>query len=502
MLEKEATGVQDRPLIVLLSCVRCFWILVHNRNGRHTDQHLVYNYNLFTMKRVFSHILFFFLAGFLSSESIGAQTKDKPSILWLFVDNVGYGDLGCYGNKEILTPNIDRLAKQGVRCTDFYIGSPSCMPSRGALMTGRHPIRNGLNRQIYKVDEHEQIALPHSEIIAPGYLKEAGYVTGCFGKWNLGFAPGSRPVDRGFDEYFGTISGNADYYTYIYNGRNDLYRNNEPATAEGYSTDVFAEAACEFIERNKDRPFFCYVPFNAAHYPYPRNKPAGTPCIWQAPDSAFERYGYSPETLDEYHRYQAVITAMDDGIGKILDQLDRLNLSKKTLVVFLSDHGAFMAPTKGLGVASNKPFRVGADTLWEGGLRVPSIIRWPGVLPEGATNSEMMVSMDLLPMALQAAGMSLPEDRTLDGYDITPCLKGEADSPHEFLCWEWGSDSSAIRKGRYKLLKERTTVLRNWQLFDLQTDPGETADLTSRLPNLARQLKSEWEEWRKKVQAK
>ncbi len=201
----------------------------------------------------------------VAKRNLGETSNSKPNIVLMFIDNIGYGDLGCYGNKAVKTPRIDRFAREGVRCTDFYIGSPSCMPSRGALLTGRHGIRNGLNEQLWKIDEHDQVALPHSEKILPRYLAEAGYVSGCFGKWNLGFAPGSRPTDRGFDEYFGNISGNCDYYTYVYNGRNDLHRGTEPTKAEGYSTYVFADAACEFIERSKDKPFFCYVPFNAAH---------------------------------------------------------------------------------------------------------------------------------------------------------------------------------------------------------------------------------------------
>jgi len=267
------------------------------------------------------------------------SSAGKPNIVLIFVDNIGYGDLGCYGNKIVKTPRIDRFAREGVRCTDFYIGSPSCMPSRGALLTGRHGIRNGLNEQLWKKDELEQVALPHSEKILPRYLSDAGYVSGCFGKWNLGFIEGSRPTDRGFDEYFGNISGNCDYYTYIYNGRNDLYRNTEPAKADGYSTYVFADAACDFIERNKDKPFFCYVPFNAAHYPNPRNKPAGTPCLWQAPDEVFARYGYSPDALDERKRYRAVLTALDDGIGRVLDKIDQLKLTQNTIVILLSDNG-------------------------------------------------------------------------------------------------------------------------------------------------------------------
>ncbi len=424
-----------------------------------------------------------------------AISAGKPNIVLMFIDNVGYGDLSCYGNKDVKTPRIDRFAREGVLCTDFYIGSPSCMPSRGALLTGRHPVRNGLNEQL--IDDLKQVALPHSEIILPRYLAEAGYVSGCFGKWNLGFVEGSRPTDRGFDEYFGNISGNCDYYTYIYRGRNDLYRNTEPAKAEGYSTYVFADAACDFIERNKDKPFFCYVPFNAAHFPNPSNKPPATPCLWQAPYEAFEKYGYSPDTLDERRRYRAVLTALDDGIGRVLDKLDQLKLTQNTIVIQLSDNGAFMMPSRGMECASNYPLRGGGVTLWEGGIRVPCMVRWPGRIKPGTVCREPLVSMDFVPMALRAAGLELPSDRYLDGRDPTAALAGEATSPHKYLYWSWGSRSTAIRMGRYKLLRERRSTNSDWQLFDLKTDIGETANLRSAKPELADHLMAEYARWQK-----
>ena len=428
-----------------------------------------------------------------------AQASEKSNIVLMFLDNIGYGDLGCYGSREVKTPRIDRLAAEGVRCTDFYIASPSCMPSRGALLTGRHPVRNGLNEQIWRTDSRDQIGLPHREVLLPQYLAEAGYVSGCFGKWNIGFAPGSRPTDRGFDEYFGNISGNCDYYTYVYNGKNDLYRNTEPAKAEGYSTYVFADAACEFIERNKDRPFFCYVPFNAAHYPNPRNKPPGTPCLWQAPDDAFTRYGYSPATLDERKRYRAVLTALDDGVGRVLDQLDRLNLTKKTIVIVLSDNGAFLIPARGMECGSNAPLRGHGTSLWEGGIRIPCIVRWPGRIKPGTVCRKPLSSMDFVPMALRASGLALPSDRVLDGKDPTAALAGKGSSPHKYLYWRWGSNSAAIRMGRYKLLREKQSTSQNWQLFDLQTDIGETANLVSTKPELAEHLRTEFERWEKEA---
>ena len=373
------------------------------------------------------------------------------------------------------------------------------MPSRGALLTGRHPVRTGLNEQIWRIDELNQVGLPRSEIILPRYLRKAGYVSGCFGKWNLGFSPGSRPTDRGFHEYFGNISGNCDYYTYIYRGRHDLYRNTEPAQAKGYSTYVFADAACQFIEKNQDQPFFCYVPFNAAHYPNSKSKAPGAPCIWQAPDEAFARYGYSPETRDEPSRYRAVITALDNGVGRILDQLDRLDLTRKTIVIAMSDNGAFMLPKRGLECASNAPLRSGGVTVWEGGVRVPCVVRWPGRTRPGFLCRELLSSMDFVPMALRAAGLDLPSDRVLDGKDPTDVLVGRGRSPHRYLYWRWGQVGRAIRMGRYKLVRDKDSVDQNWQLFDLQSDIGESVDLRAERPELAERLEAEYARWMKAV---
>jgi len=439
-----------------------------------------------------SVVLAFFAAFLFDAVSVPAASPKRPNVVMFVLDNIGYGDLGCYGNRSIMTPHINRLAAEGVRCTDFYVASPSCMPSRGALLTGRHPVRNGLNEQL--IDDLKQIGLPQNEVIIPRYLKQAGYVSGCFGKWNIGFLPGSRPTDRGFDEYFGNASGNCDYYTHVYRGRNDLFRDTEPVHIQGYTTTLYAKAACDFIRRNRAKPFFCYLSFNAAHFPNPANKPAGHPAIWQAPDRFFHFYGYSPRTLDERKRYAAVVTALDAGVGKVLELLEELNLRERTLVILLSDNGAFMMPGRGLECASNRPLKGGGVTLWEGGIRVPCIVRWPGRLPSGNVCHEMLSSLDLLPMILAAAGVPLPADRIIDGRDPTTTLAGKSRTPHNFLCWEWRG-SVAIRMGKYKLIRERQSRYRGWQLFDLEADIGETCNLAADKPRFVEQMSQKLERW-------
>ena len=431
--------------------------------------------------------------GLLLAHCVAAGADvEKPNVVLMLVDNIGYGDLGCYGNQEIKTPHIDRLAEQGVRCTDFYIGSPSCMPSRGALLTGRHPVRNGLNEQVYLIDELEQRVLSLEEKLFPQYMKELGYTTACFGKWNLGFAPGHRPTERGFDEYLGNISGNCDYFTHVYSGRHDLYRGTEPAEIEGYTTDIYAEAACDFIRRNHGGPFFLYLPFNAAHFPNPKNKPPGEPAIWQAPKEFFDLYGYDPQTRNEGERYRAVVTALDAAIGQVVGQVDELGLAENTIVIVLSDNGAFMLPGRGLECASNRPLKGGGTLLYEGGIRVPCVVRWPRRLPSNATCREPLWSMDFLPMAIRAAGGTLPGDRVLDGRDPTASLAGERASPHDQLYFHYGS-SSAVRSARYKLFRRNGRS--PWELFDLGTDVGETANLAAREPEIVTRLSSHFQRW-------
>lgn len=420
----------------------------------------------------------------------------RPNILIITADNLGYGDIGCFGNQQIKTPHLDRLAADGVRCTDFYTASPTCTVSRASLLTGRYPQRHGLTEQLPGLEGNYGIGLSHDEILLPEVLKAAGYRTACFGKWNIGFAEGSRPTERGFDRFFGHASGNIDYYTHLYNGRLDLHRGITPVRVEGYSTDLFADAAGRFIERHADEPLLVYLPLNAPHYPNPRNKRPGEPVRWQAPDTAFAVYGYDPQTRNALHRYRAVVTALDMAIGRVLAKLDETGLAKKTLVIFFSDNGAFMVKDRGLEVASNAPLRDGGVTLWEGGIRVPCIVRWTGTLPPGTTCREPLLSCDVFTTAVRLAGGRLPEDRVIDGRDMLPTLAGDAPSPHQCLFFQY-QGYSAVRCGRYKLLQ--TEPGGRWSLFDLQRDVGERHDLADSRPQLVARLRRAFEQWKLEV---
>lgn len=428
--------------------------------------------------------------------------NERPNFLLIFLDNVGYGDLGCYGNKQVRTPHMDRFAAEGARCTDFYVASPSCSPSRGAILTGRHPERNGLAYQLAPKENLGGVGLPHSERIIPQYLRPLGYVSGAFGKWNIGFGPGSRPTERGFDAFFGHASGNIHYFKHLYHGQNDLRSGTEPLDRRGeYATDLFADAAIDFIRRHRERPWFVYLPFNAAHFISSVNVEEGESIEWQVPGKYLALYGAPPDEPDEKVRFRAVLTALDDAIGRVLATVDDLGLRERTVALIISDNGAFMLEGRGLEAQSNHPLRDGGVTTWEGGIRVPAMVRWPGRIAPGTICREMLSSLDVLPTLLAAAGGTLPDDRTFDGGHAGPALAGESESPHDAMYWVYNRSRrerwQAVRRGHMKLI--RGADADPWQLYDLHADIGETNDLAPERPDTVRKLASQFEQWLESV---
>jgi arylsulfatase A-like enzyme len=435
---------------------------------------------------------------FLAAAAPLAAQDRKPNFVIITADNLGYGDLRCFGNPDVLTPNLDRFARQGTRFTNFYTASPSCTPSRAGLLTGRHPLRYGLNYQLNQEENQRGIGLPHGERLLPYYLKEMGYRTGCFGKWNLGFGPGSRPTERGFDEFVGMRSGFMDYFTHRSRTEHDVFRGTEPYQSSKYSTDLFADAACDFIRASARQPFFLYLPFNAVHYNNQVNaRPGETLEQWDAPDRYFQMYGWDRAIKDQKKRYKAVITAMDGAFGRLMRQLDQLNLTGNTFVVFFSDNGAFLLENRGLEVASNRPLRGGGVSCQEGGIRVAAMARWPGRIKPASACGEMLSSMDLLPTLLSNAGSGLPEN--LDGRDATAAVTGEGGSPHDGLYFEWkqgGVLQQAMRRKQWKLLRDAGQP---WKLYDLERDLGETENIAAAHPQITIQLAAMFETWRKTV---
>lgn len=443
--------------------------------------------------RINSVLLVFLLSGCFiygwPEDLYGAGTDPAPNILIITVDNIGYGDLKSFNDASTIhTPNLDKLASQGARLTNFYTASPTCTASRAALLTGRIPQRNKLHEQLIGLEGNYGTGLPHSEIILPQVVKKSpqGYATAAFGKWNIGFAPGSRPTERGFDEFLGIASGNADHFTHVYAGRKDLYHNTTAINRHGeYSTDLFADAAIAFIEEKADReqPWMVYLPFDAPHHPGDRNVAPGEPNIWKAPDMAFEAYGVRPDVEDSKLRFNAVVTAIDMAIGRLMDSLDDLGLTDNTFVFFYSDNGAFYPY---LDIQSNAPFNGAGVTLWEGGIHVPAIAKWPGKIKANSTITTLLWSPDLFVGVADLAAAELPQDRFIDGKNPIPVLTGQTiHSPHASLFFKYRSHEALIW-GDYKILRERRED--PWMLFNLKEDPAESRDLADLHPDLVRKM--------------
>ncbi len=438
------------------------------------------------------------LLPFLFLTLVGKPDAASPNVLIITADNLGYGDLQCYNaDSNVRTPNLDQLAAQGARLTSFYTASSTCTVSRACLLTGRIAQRHRLVNQLPGVDGNYGVGLNQNEILIPAILKsvKTPYATGCFGKWNIGFAKGSRPTERGFDEFIGHVSGNIDYYRHNYRQMHDLYDGVRELHRQGeYSTDIFADACIEFITRETEakQPWFAYLPFNAPHFPMKGNKQPGQPTRWQAPDWAFEPYGWSPEEEDPYRRFCAVVFALDRAIGRVLKALDDAGASDNTFVFFMSDNGAFMLGRRGLDVGSNHPLRSGGITCWEGGIRIPAIARWPTRIKPGIVIDQPLWSPDLSVTTAAIAGAELPGNVVFDGKDITAVLCDGAKSPHESFYFSFRSHS-AVRKGDWKIVRENPGE--KWKLFNLAEDVAESSDLAKERPKKLHELTSIFDSW-------
>jgi arylsulfatase A-like enzyme len=434
------------------------------------------------------------LAAVLVIETKAADTR-RPNILLIVSDDQARSELGCFGDKDVRTPRLDRLAADGVRMTDFYVTWPACTPSRGSIMTGRYPQRNGLYEMIrndlvnygYKYDEAEYAVSPEMtlgldlrEIVLAKPLHDAGYACGCVGKWDSGRAKRFLPLQRGFDFFYGFANTGIDYWTHERYGVPSMFRGNERVKEEGYATDLFCREAMSFIETNKDRPWFLYLPFNAPHGASNLDDRAA-----QAP--ADEVAKYSSIKNEKKAKKYACITCMDTAIGKILDQLDALKLEKDTLVIFFSDNG-------GGGQGETAKLRGSKGTVFDGGLRVPFIARWPGRIPAGTSSRDFLTSLEVFPTVLAVAGVAPPQGITLDGFDMMPVLMGKKRSPRKEMFWE-NMYSKAARIGNHKWVKDG----KKEYVFDLANDEGEEHDLKKEQPELAAKLTKRFAEWRREM---
>lgn len=419
----------------------------------------------------------------LANVSIADSIAPRPNILYIVADDMGYADCGVHGCTDIPTPHIDSIAKSGVRFTDGYVTGPVCSPTRAALMTGRHHVRDGVADWIPHGKKGMNVDVP----TVAGLLKKAGYRTALVGKWHLGEQDECHPLNRGFDEFFGFLGGGRPYWPdksvpeEKVNHYTRLVRGWEPVAETEYTTFAFGREAVRFIERHKGKaePFFLYLAFNAVHTPM------------QAPPESVKRF---PAIQDRGRRtYAGMLSAMDDAIGRVLDAVRDAGLEESTLICFISDNGGPItrnAPNH----SCNTPLRGGKGETWEGGVRVPFFMSWKDHLEAGTVYQEPVIQMDLTATALALAGVAVDPRWPIDGVNLMPFLTGrQQGSPHSTLCWKYGNQW-AIRQGPWKLTyaSDKPTL----GLYDLSQDIGEAKDVSANHPELVQRLQAEWEAWR------
>lgn len=418
-----------------------------------------------------------------------AQTDgSRPNVVLIVTDDVGYGDIGSYGVTDIKTPHIDRLAREGVRLTDFY-AAPQCTPTRAALMTGRYQQRVRLENAL----SHEGAALDQGLATTgwslPQLMKNQGYATGLVGKWHLGFKPEFGPNAHGFDYFFGFLSGYIDFYTHVRggDGASDLFENTTAVTETGYMTDLITTRAVRFIQQTASRPFFLEIAYNATHYPFqPPDRPPVRPTLPRLQTALDD----PPPTRRDY---AAMLERVDEGVGQVLATLDRLGLARNTLVIFTSDNG-------GEWLSRNAPLFHRKRTLWEGGIRVPAILRWPDRLPANVSSAQVGITMDLTASILAAANAPVPVEAKPEGLNLLPVLQGQSKEVERTLFWRFNTaarQQRAVRSGEWKLLVDSDHLM----LFNLRRDIGEREDLAQERPDLVAKLSNLLSQWETDVNA-
>jgi len=411
-----------------------------------------------------------------SAAVCATDDKSSPNIVLIISDYMGYHDIQPYGATDIRTPSLSRLASEGVTMTDFHAAAPVCGPSRAALFTGQYPARIGLEKNI----RLETSGLASSIPSLPRWLKNAGYRTALFGKWHLGRSPDYTPNAHGFDEFFGHHEWTVGYYNHkTAQGEPGLYENERLVEREGYLTDLLTNEAVQFIDQNSDRPFFLTLSYNAALPPY---QPPGLPeSQWD------EGWDLDTATRDDYVQ---MVERMDEGIGQVLDKLDAMGIDENTFVVYMYDHG-------GRHLVNSEPLFHGFATLWEGGIRIPTIMRLPSVIPAGERSAVPGIAMDLTATIIDVAGI---EDvaSSLDGISLIPFLREEQPSITRQFFWRADTSSfgtqRAIREGKWKYIEHGYTQF----LFDLNADISERHNLYYKKPDVVSRLRTDLASWLEK----
>jgi arylsulfatase A-like enzyme len=425
------------------------------------------------------------LGCFMIAPPAGAQTAARPpNVVLIITDDAGYGDLGSYGATDVRTPNLDRLARQGVRFTDFYANAPSCTPTRAGLLTGRYQQRLKLEYPLgMQLPGDWDRGLAPTGHSLPQLLRNAGYATALVGKWHLGWKPEFSPIRHGFDYFFGFKAGYTDFYAHTNPdtpGGKDLFENDTPVDVPGYMTDLITARSVRFIEQHAREPFFIDVAYNAPHWPY---QVPDRPSV--ARDSARHLTPFDDSTSTRVD-YVAMLERVDQGVGRILATIERLGLRNNTIVIFTNDNG-------GEWLSRNAPLFHHKLSVWEGGIRVPTIIRWPGRLPAGKVTSQVGITMDLTASILAAARVRVPPDLRLDGIDLFPILDGRRPQVERTLFWRAhpGRQQRAVRSGDWKLVADMGRPL----LFNLRTDIGERNNVVGSHPDIARRLRGLLDAW-------
>jgi arylsulfatase A-like enzyme len=419
-----------------------------------------------------------------SAASMAAQTPQRPNFLFIMADDLGYADLSCYGRRDFSTPNLDRLASQGVRFTQAYANSCVCSPTRTALITGRYQYRLpvGTEEPLAQSRIAANIGLPPSHPTLPSLLRDAGYQTSLIGKWHQGWLPNYSPLKSGYDRFYGFRGGGIDYFTHknfgADRGEADLWEGDQRVKQDGYLTDLLGKRATDTIASygKSKQPFLMSLHFSAPHWP------------WEGPEDREQALrlkdllhweGGSPQV------YARMVQRMDQQIGTVLNQLERSGLARNTVVVFTSDNG-------GERFSDTWPFSGRKTELLEGGLRVPAIVRWPGRIAAGRTTDQAAMSMDWMPTFLKLAGASASPDFPLDGMDLSGCLLGQQPAQPRKLFWRYRHNAQrALRDGNMKWLE----IAGNQFLFDLSKDPMERANLSTVQPTVLSRMAAEFANW-------
>ena len=409
---------------------------------------------------------------------------ERPNVLFILADDLGYGDLSCYGRPDYKTPVLDKLATQGLKFTSNYAAAPVCTPTRCGFITGRYPARLAVGLEEPLTRRSPKVGLPPGHATIGTQLQAAGYATALIGKWHLGRQPEFNPVRHGFDEFFGVLSGAVDYFTHAAADAAesdtgppgpDLWENETQIERSGYLTDVLTDRAIEYLTRKHDKPFFLSLQYNAPHSP------------WEGPgDAGLDHNDHGPGPMaagGSLAAYAAIMQSLDSNMGRVLGALKRAGLERDTLVVFTSDNG-------GERYSYNWPFSGEKFGLNEGGTRVPAIARWPGVTPANAVTDQPAITMDWTATFLAVAGAAQDPAYPLDGETLVPTLRGERAVHERPLFWRTRKSGSA-RIGQWKYLRDATGE----HLFDLAVDPGEKAELKAKHPDVLARVKSRYEEW-------